>query len=383
MHQESARERRRGDQEEDDALRLEISTEAYQLRETLRGDMPGRSDEGRRKGACREDVDDEDIVAWAIRENKIARAHEQKLDRERARWREVEKALSKNGPGSGKRSQARSDEKIDRENNRTLESSRLSRGKVQNHDSQPHGARDLSPTSPRALPPWLTPRRDRPGNPGTSRTTAACLSVSPPHRQDHHDSRKGQGGGGRRMREVNGSSRNGQDWARRTLRGKNGGLMRQASVVGMGAGWSGYRDEGILRSKRANGRGWEQDAGDSRPSGVRWREWTRDEASNATSHRKGGQSNGTGILSFDDDLVPPPSPPLSVGAGRPKHDGVNGSTYAARVRDAEDRQWVSDDDNRDDETARILRAAFHEIPGGLTGWFLQVDSDADGYARWL
>ena len=95
-------------------MRLEISTEAYQLRETLRGDMPGRSDEGRRKGACREDVDDEDIVAWAIRENKIARAHEQKLDRERARWREVEKALSKNGPGSGKRSQARSDEKIDR-----------------------------------------------------------------------------------------------------------------------------------------------------------------------------------------------------------------------------------------------------------------------------
>ena len=45
-------------------------------------------------------------------------------------------------------------------------------------------------------------------------------------------------------------------------------------------------------------------------------------------------------------------------------------------------KWFAafDEDDKDDETARILRTTFKEVPGGLTGWFLQVDSDADGYA---
>ena len=376
--EEKSRGRARGDQEGDAALRIEPSTEENRLLETLRGDMPDRPEEGRRKGARGEDVEDDDIVTWAIRENKIARSHEQKFNREQAKWREVEKALAKNGPGYGRRGQARSDEKMDGGKSRPRESSRLSRGKVQSHNSQPHGPRDLSPTSPRALPPWLTPRRERTGNPGTSRTPAACISVSPPHRRDNHDRRKGQGGEGRSAREVNGSSRNRQDLARQTVRGKNGGLMRQASMVGVDADWSGDRDEDVLRPERANGRGWEQDTGDSRAGGIRWREWKRDEASTSASHRKGGQSNGNRILSFEDDLASPPPPPLSVGAGRPKLDGTNGST-CARVGDAKDTQRMADEDNSD-EAARILRAAFNEIPGGLTGWFLQVDSNADGYA---
>jgi hypothetical protein len=295
----------------------------------------------------------DDVVQWATRENKNARTHEQKNEREQAMWREVQKALTKTGPALGNPrrrreaapgveegmlgEQARSNGRLgngaqesirisggrpilyQHQHTRSRESIRMLGGKEE-HDRR--GSHGLSPSSPLALPPWLTSGREKHGTLGTPRTITSSLTGSLLHLEDYADSRKGKGREGRGAGDFSGSDGGkAQEWAGWKARGEDDGLLLRAAKMGMKGSLRGGADGDGLRSELAEERGWKQDVGDHK---------------------------------------------AYVG------DGPDG--------DVKLRQRVADEDDKDDETARILRTTYKEVPGGLTGWFLQVDSDADGYA---
>jgi hypothetical protein len=139
------------------------------------------------------------------------------------------------------------------------------------------------------------------------------------HLGDYSDSRKGKGREGRGAGDFNGSGGGkAQEWAGWKARGEDDGLLLRAAKMGMNRSFRGGADGDGLPSELAAEGGWKQD-------------YT-----------------------------------ACVG------DGPDG--------DGKGRQRVADEDDKDDDTVRILRATFNEVPCGLTGWFLQVDSDADGYA---
>jgi len=348
---------RQMNQERDAKLPREGQASRHRHREAVSG-MPARVEEGCRNGEQElathgvirmlleggKEVQD-DVMQWATRENKNARAHDQKNEREQAMWREVEKALTKSWPAFGSPrtrreaapgmeegmlgEQARSNEKLGNgaqsssrisggkdQHARGRESIRMSGGKEQNDRRGSHG---LSPSSTLALPPWLTSRRERHGTPGTPRTTTSSLTGSMLHLGDYSDSRKGKGREGRGAGDFNGSGGGkAQEWAGWKARGEDDGLLLRAAKMGMNRSFRGGADGDGLPSELAAEGGWKQD-------------YT-----------------------------------ACVG------DGPDG--------DGKGRQRVADEDDKDDDTVRILRATFNEVPCGLTGWFLQVDSDADGYA---